>query len=69
MIVKTAHITSASSMEFCERYNKVVNEFQSEGLTLEVQYQAVNTKDEYNYIVYTALIIGRKAGGVENVVR
>lgn len=64
MIIKSAHITSASSEEFCKRYSKVVNDFQSEGLTVEIQYQAVNTKDEYNYIVYTALIIGRKAGGV-----
>lgn len=63
MIVKSAHITSASSEEFCKRYNKVVNDFQSEGLTVEIQYQAVNTIDEYNYLVYTALIIGRKTGG------
>ena len=64
MIIKSAHITSASSEEFCKRYNNVVNDFQSEGLTVEIQYQVVNTKDEYNSIVYTALIIGRKAGGV-----
>lgn len=62
MIVKSAHITSASSYDFCERYNKVVNDFQHEGLTVEVQYQTVNTKDEHEYIVYTALVIGRKNG-------
>lgn len=59
MIVKTAHITSASSQQFCEKYNEAVNMFQSEGLTVEVQYRPVNTRDECEYIVYTALIIGR----------
>ena len=39
MIVKTAHITSASSQQFCEKYNEAVNMFQSEGLTVEVQYR------------------------------
>lgn len=47
MIVKTAHITSASSQQFCEKYNEAVNMFQSEGLTVEVQYRPVNTRDEY----------------------
>ena len=63
MIVKSAHISSASSYEFCQRYDMVVNDFQKEGLKVEVQYAAVNTNDECEYVVYTALVIGRLKGG------
>ena len=62
MIVKSAHITSAESKTFCEKMLEAINMFQKEGLTVEVQYRPVNTKVEYDCIVYTAFVIGREKG-------
>ena len=61
MIFKLKHIVSGSSSYFSECVKKAINELQNEGMTVEVQYSAVNTKDEYDYVVFTALLIGRKA--------
>lgn len=63
MIVKTGHVTSPDVSDFHERVLKLIRAFQDAGLKVEVQYQPVNTKDEYERIIYTAYVIGRKKGG------
>ena len=63
MIVKTAHISSVNRDIFCARMTEAIDNLQSEGLRVEVHYQPVNTKDECEYIVYTALLVGRMKGG------
>ena len=65
MIFKTVHVQSADTKEFFDGVNKGIADLQSLGLIVEIQYQPVSAKDEYDYTVYTALLIGRKKCGVE----
>ena len=60
MIVKSVHVSSASSTKFVEDYLTAVNMLQEEGLTVEVQYRPIMMHDESSYIVYSVLLIGRK---------
>ena len=62
MIAKVAHISVASSCMFRDQCNNTIMDFQSDGLMVEVQYSAIKMFDEYEYVVYSALIIGRKKG-------
>ena len=65
MIVKAGHVTSSDASDFHTKMLKLIGTFQDAGLKVEVQYQPVNTKDEYERIIYTAYVIGRKKEGAE----
>ena len=58
MIYKTIHITSTTSIGFCEKLAKAVEMLHQECLLdIEIQYKPIARS---NNIVYTALLIGRK---------
>ena len=61
MIKKTILISSADSDVFCEKFLRAVNMLQDEGLTVDVKYHPVTQSDDGEYVVYTALLIGRTA--------
>ena len=67
MIIKIVHIRTADSDDFVGKLRIEVAKMQNEcGLDVEVQYQIGTMEDGYNqYIVYSALVIGRDKGGVE----
>ncbi len=60
MIKKTIHITTANEQDFCNKILEAVKIMQEDKLKVEIQYQPVSTRDEYHYVVYTALLIVRK---------
>ena len=60
MIKKTILISSADSDVFCERFLRAVNMLQAEGLTVDVKYHPVTQTDEGEYVVFTALVIGKE---------
>ena len=60
MIKKTIFISSADSDVFCEQFLRAVNMFQAEGLTVDVKYHPVTQTDEGEYVLFTALVIGKE---------
>ena len=62
MIAKVVHIYTANGGEFTDRLRSEISKMQNEcGLEVEVQYQTASAEDGYSqYIVYSALIIGRE---------
>lgn len=67
MIVKVVHIYTANGGDFTDRVRIEISKMQNEdGLEVEVQYQTSTAEDGYNqYVVYSALVIGREKGGAE----
>ena len=71
MIVKMAYVSATNGREFTDRLKSEIGKMQAEdGLEVEVQYQTATAEDGYNqYVVYSALVIGRefllKKGGAE----
>ena len=65
MIVKVVHIYTANTLDFIDRVRMEISKMQNEdGLEVEVQYQTSTAEDRYNqYVVYSALVIGREKGG------
>ena len=58
MIIETIHITSNTSVGFCEKLAKAVELLQQKCLlNIEIQYKPFAVSDR---VVYTALLIGRK---------
>lgn len=61
MIVNAILISSASEEEFGHKLVDAIIELEKIDLTeIEIQYKPVVDRDEYTYIVYTALLIGRR---------
>lgn len=68
MIVKIVHICKANRFDFIDEVRSEVAKMQNEcGLNVEVQYQIATTTDENQYVVYSALIIGRESEGNEDM--
>lgn len=66
MIVQVIHIATADKSEFADRIKLAVAKMQNEcGLKVDVQYQTATMTDESPYIVYSALVIGRKSEDTE----
>ena len=67
MIVKVVHIYTANGGDFTERLRSEISKMQNEcGLEVEVQYQTASAEDGYNqYVVYSALVIGREIPKIE----
>lgn len=66
MIVKVVHIYTANGGEFADRVRNEIAKMQNEcALKVEVQYQTATMTDESQYIVYSALIIGRESEDTE----
>lgn len=65
MIIKIVHIRTADNADFADKLRMEVAKMQNEcGLDVEVQYQTASMEDGYNqYVVYSALVIGREKGG------
>lgn len=65
MIVKVVHIRTADNDDFTAKLRAEIAKMQNEcGLDVEVQYQTASMEDGYNqYVVYSALVIGREKGG------
>lgn len=60
-ITYTKNIHSADSLIFSQQLTKAIDDAQSIGCDVEVQYSTVSEKDgDYNYVVYSALVLGRK---------
>ena len=60
-ITYTKHIYTVDSSTFYQQLIKAINDAQSIGCDVEVQYSTVSEKDgDYNYVVYSALVLGRK---------
>lgn len=59
-IIEIKHITSTNATNFTALVKQTVNELQSKGLVVEIQYQVTNECDEVSAVVYSALIIGRR---------
>lgn len=60
MIIKSSLVSSADSETFLVRMSEAIRSFQEEGLTVEVQYQPVGIESHRPFILYSALIHGRK---------
>lgn len=67
MIVKIEHIRTADTYDFTEKLRSTVSKMQNEcGLDVDVQYQTASMEDGYNqYVVYSALVIGREIPKIE----
>ena len=64
MIIQVIHIATADRSEFADKIKFAVAKMQNEdGLKAEIQYQTSTMTDESQYIVYSALIIGRESEG------
>ena len=62
MIIQVIHIATADQSEFADEIKFAVAKMQNEcGLKVEVQYQTNTMTDESQYIVYSALVIGRES--------
>lgn len=59
MIEKVILLSSAEQSTFCRVVNQGIKNLQEEGLQVEIQYKPVMEHDEYNYVLYTAMLIGR----------
>lgn len=61
MIIEIAHIRTADNTDFVEKLRTAVEKMQIDGgLDIEVQYQTASIEYGCQYVVYTALVIGRK---------
>lgn len=61
MKTKVELVKSAGGNYFTNTVNKTIEEFYREGYSnVKIQYQPIASKDEYEYILYTALIIGER---------
>lgn len=67
MIIKIVHIRTADNAEFADKLRMEVAKMQNECyLDVEVQYQTATAEDGYNqYVVYSALVIGREILKIE----
>ena len=64
MIVKIVHIRTVDSADFSAKLRCEVAKMQNEcNLDVEIQYQTATMTDESQYVVYSALVIGREKGG------
>lgn len=55
-IVEYRLITSPNEFDFCKELKEQIEYMDAQGYEVEVQY---STSPSYNYIIYSALIIGR----------
>ncbi|MFJ8531155.1 hypothetical protein [Bacillus sp. NPDC094106] len=59
-MIKDHRFISAYANEFDEEFKKAVDELQSQGLVVEVQYSVCREKYSNDY---SALLLGREKGG------
>lgn len=60
MLIKSALVSSHDSDTFLVRMSEAVRSFQEDGLTVEVQYQPLVVDSPRSFVLYSALIHGRK---------
>lgn len=59
MIKKTFVVQSADPLNFNKYLDDKINEFQSQGLSVEIFFSSSPNVDECTYVLLSALIIGR----------
>lgn len=60
MIIKTSLVGSIDAKDFHEKMAENIGLFQTEGLTVEIQYHPLAINSNRARVIYNALIIGRK---------
>lgn len=65
-IVMMANIARKDIIEFHEELKRIINDFQNNGLNVEVQYQITGYSESVSGCLYTALVLGRKNAPISN---